>query len=80
VLSARLTSGMAARRKPAGRRAVRRAAAVGGAAAVLAALTVIGGGTPALADSVRSRQQWVLDAINAPAAWQVSQGATSPSR
>jgi subtilisin family serine protease len=30
--------------------------------------------TPAAADSVRDAQQWVLDAVNAPAAWPVTQG------
>jgi len=39
---------------------------VGGAAAIAAG--------PASADSVRDAQQWVLDAVNAPAAWQVTQG------
>ena len=29
---------------------------------------------PARADSVREDQMWVLNAINAPAAWQVSEG------
>ncbi len=29
---------------------------------------------PASADSVRDAQQWVLDAVNAPAAWPVTQG------
>jgi len=41
------------------------------AASTLAAVTAAG---PARADSVRDAQQWVLDAVNAPAAWPVSQG------
>jgi subtilisin family serine protease len=41
------------------------------AASVLTAVTAAG---PARADSVRDAQQWVLDAVNAPAAWPVSQG------
>jgi hypothetical protein len=40
--------------------------------AVAASATVVAG--PASADSVRDAQQWVLDAVNAPAAWPVSQG------
>ena len=35
--------------------------------------TTMGGGA-AQADSVRDAQTWVLDAVNAPAAWQVSRG------
>ena len=42
---------------------------IAGAGPVLAA------GQPALADSVRSAQQWVLDAVDAPAAWQLTQGS-----
>jgi subtilisin family serine protease len=42
------------------------------AAAVLAATIPAG---PARADSVRDAQQWVLEAVQAPAAWQVTQGA-----
>jgi hypothetical protein len=51
--------------------------AVGG----LLVLTVAGAGPvlatgqPALADSVRSTEQWVLDAVDAPAAWPVTQGS-----
>jgi type VII secretion-associated serine protease mycosin len=63
-------SGSARGRVPAGR-----AALLGGTAAVLSCLIVAGGAAaPALADSVRDRQQWVLDAINAQAAWPVSEG------
>ena len=42
------------------------------AGAALAVMAV--GAAPARADSVRDAQMWVLDAINAPAAWQVTQG------
>ncbi len=38
------------------------------------ALVVTVDAAPARADSVRDAQMWVLNAINAPAAWQVSQG------
>ncbi|MGD0374956.1 MAG: S8 family serine peptidase [Streptosporangiaceae bacterium] len=41
------------------------------AAAVLAATISAG---PARADGVRDAQQWVLDAVQAPAAWQVTKG------
>jgi subtilisin family serine protease len=44
------------------------------ALAVAAALAVTAGAGPARADSVRDAQMWVLEAIKAPAAWQVSQG------
>jgi Subtilase family len=56
------------------RTAACRTAALGATAAVLACLAVAGGAAPARADSVRVREQWVLDAINAPAAWNSSQG------
>ena len=46
-----------------GRASARRAVALGAAAAALACVTVAGAASPALADSVRTRQQWVLDAI-----------------
>jgi hypothetical protein len=36
---------------------------------------VLATGQPALADSVRSAEQWVLDAVDAPAAWPVTQGS-----
>ena len=36
---------------------------------------VLATGQPALADSVRSAQQWVLDAVDAPTAWPVTQGS-----
>jgi type VII secretion-associated serine protease mycosin len=38
------------------------------------AIGAAGAAAPARADSVRDAQQWVLDAVNAPAAWPVSQG------
>jgi subtilisin family serine protease len=38
------------------------------------ALSVITVASPARADSVRSAQQWVLTAVNAPAAWNVTKG------
>jgi Subtilase family len=44
-------------------------------AAALAALAVATGAPPARADAVRNTQEWVLDDLNAPAAWQVSEGA-----
>jgi hypothetical protein len=45
------------------------------AALTVVAMTVAGGAVPARADSVRNAEMWVLDAINAPAARPVSQGA-----
>jgi subtilisin family serine protease len=60
---------MLIRRRP-GRRAGAIAAAIGCAAA-LAVLP----GTAASADSVRSDQQWVLDMMNVPAAWPLTQGS-----
>jgi subtilisin family serine protease len=53
----------------------RRAAA--GALASLAAVAapIAIGAAPARADAVRGTEQWVLSAVNAPAAWPVSQGA-----
>ena len=38
------------------------------------ALAVTATASPASADSVRNAEQWVLDAVDAPAAWPVSQG------
>jgi subtilisin family serine protease len=43
--------------------------------AMVVTLTLAGLAPPARADSVRDAEQWVLDAINAPAAWPVSRGA-----
>ncbi len=44
------------------------------ALAAASAIGVAGPAGPAKADSVRDAQQWVLDAVNAPAAWPKSQG------
>jgi subtilisin family serine protease len=44
------------------------------ALAVIVTLITAAGEGPARADSVRDAQMWVLNAINAPAAWKVSQG------
>jgi hypothetical protein len=51
--------------------------AVGGLLVLTAAGAgpILATGQPALADSVRSAQQWVLDAVDAPAAWPVTQGS-----
>jgi len=60
---------------PRGRVPARRTAVLGAAAAVLSCLIVAAGAAaPALADNVRDRQQWVLDAIDVQAAWPVSEG------
>jgi hypothetical protein len=66
-----------ARRRPfrtrpagAGRAAVLAAASI----ALLPVLALVAA-PPARADSVRSAQQWVLDAMNVPAAWSASRGA-----
>jgi subtilisin family serine protease len=55
--------------------AVRRRGAAAALAAVLAAAALLAGAAPARADGVRNAQMWVLDAINAPAAWPVTKGA-----
>jgi Subtilase family len=44
------------------------------ALAVAIALILVVDASPARADSVRNAQAWVLNAINAPGAWQISQG------
>jgi subtilisin family serine protease len=44
------------------------------ALATVAAVVPVIDAVPARADSVREDQMWVLNAINAPAAWQVSEG------
>jgi Subtilase family len=41
----------------------------------ISATLIAGAPSPARADSVRDAEQWVLGAINAPAAWQVSKGS-----
>jgi hypothetical protein len=43
--------------------------------AAATAVAVAASPVPARADSVRSDEQWVLDAVDAPAAWPVSQGS-----
>jgi subtilisin family serine protease len=53
-------------------KAARQASVLALAIAVALIVTIDAG--PARADSVRDAQTWVLDAINAQAAWQVSQG------
>ena len=53
-------------------RMTRRAGVLALAAAT--ALIVTSGATPARADTVRNAETWVLNAINAPAAWQVTKG------
>lgn len=45
-----------------------------GLALLAAAAAVVLPAGPAWADHVRDQQQWVLDAVHAPAAWQVTQG------
>jgi hypothetical protein len=45
------------------------------ATAAVTAVAVTACPVPARADSVRSDQQWVLDAVKAPAAWPLSQGS-----
>jgi subtilisin family serine protease len=58
---------------PRGRRS---RAATAAALAVLAMLAAAAGGAaPARADAVRDTQLWVLDDLNVPAAWQVTEGA-----
>jgi subtilisin family serine protease len=51
-----------------------RAAALALAAAVALGMALATGAVPAQADAVRDAQMWVLDALNVPAAWSVSQG------
>jgi hypothetical protein len=64
--------GRARARSPSGRRGYRAAAtvAVFAGAMLLPLLTA----APSRADYVRQKEQWVLDALDVPAAWQVSQG------
>ena len=52
----------------------RRASAVLAALGCAAALAVLPG-TAASADTIRDNQQWVLNMMNVPAAWQLTQGA-----
>ena len=44
------------------------------ALAAVTALIMTAGAAPARADTVRNAETWVLNAINAPAAWQVTRG------
>ena len=53
---------------------IRRASAILAALGCAASLAVLPA-TAASADSVRDNQQWVLDMMNVPAAWQLTQGA-----
>jgi subtilisin family serine protease len=62
------------RRPRPGRPRLPRRAVLLGLATAAFAVTIAVGAVPAQADSVRDAQMWVLDAINAPAAWQVTQG------
>jgi subtilisin family serine protease len=57
---------------PRARRVTRRGGVLALTAMVALIMTV--GNVPARADTVRDAQMWVLDAVNAPAAWQVTQG------
>jgi subtilisin family serine protease len=52
----------------------RRAAALALAGAVFLGMALVASAVPARADAVRNAQMWVLDALNVPAAWSVSQG------
>jgi subtilisin family serine protease len=61
-----------ARSRPAPDRLTRRAGLL--ALAAVAALIVTAGAAPARADTVRNAETWVLNAVNAPAAWQVTRG------
>jgi subtilisin family serine protease len=61
-----------ARSLPPPGRMTRRAGLLALAAAT--ALIMTAGATPARADTVRNAEMWVLNAINAPAAWQVTRG------
>ena len=61
-----------ARSRPAPGRMTRRACLL--ALAAVTALIMTAGAAPARADIVRNAETWVLNAINAPAAWQVTRG------
>ena len=65
---------MPGRRMPGRRMPARRAGAV--LAAVGCAVSLAGlPGTVAAADTIRDNQQWVLNLMDVPAAWQLTQGA-----
>ncbi len=72
MLSAPLRSVPPPSSRTPGLKAARRASVLALAIAVALIMTIDAG--PARADSVRDAQMWVLDAINAQAAWRVSQG------
>ena len=55
-------------------RPLRRAGVVAVIVAVLGLAVPVAAAVPARADIVRQKQQWVLDALRVPAAWQVSRG------
>jgi subtilisin family serine protease len=57
---------------PRAQRVMRRGSVL--ALTAMAALIMTVENVPARADTVRDAQMWVLDAVNAPAAWQVTQG------
>jgi type VII secretion-associated serine protease mycosin len=62
--------------RAAGRRS--RAVAAGaswGLTLAMSSALIAGAAAPARADSVRNAELWVLDAVNAPAAWQISRGS-----
>jgi subtilisin family serine protease len=59
-------------RRPARRLSLLALTATAAGAATVAVLTA--GTAPAQADAVRDAQMWVLNAVNAPAAWRVTQG------
>jgi len=59
-------------RRPARRLGLLALTAAAAGTATVTALTA--GAAPAQADAVRDAQQWVLNAVNAPAAWRVTQG------
>ncbi len=58
--------------KPRASKAARRAAVLGVTAVAALAMSI--DSVPARADGVRDAQMWVLNAINAPSAWSVTQG------
>ena len=65
---------MLSRRRPGRGRPGRRGSAVLAALCCAASLAVLPGAAAA-ADTIRDNQQWVLNMMNVPAAWQVTQGA-----
>jgi subtilisin family serine protease len=65
---------MLSHRRSARRRLARRAGAVLAAVGCAVSLAVLPG-TVAAADTIRDNQQWVLNMMDVPAAWQLTQGA-----